>query len=144
MFWVSNLGFVLGASRTPFCSALRRNRRAREPRWHLRVVPAPDWTFEQCRESLNVSEAHLRALMRKKLVPFHRVGGCIRFEPHRIAAWKAAGGTDAANRHVKPGVAVPVPKPGRSSETSRPSEGHVGSSAAWLSLVPAACGRGDA
>ena len=85
------------------------------------------------REDLGVSEAHLRNLIRKRLIPCYWLGGVVRFQPRRIEAWKAAGGTRQEPR--APGVGEP---PLAQVDARRPSpggDGAVGSSQAWLGLA---------
>ena len=80
-----------------------------------------DMTFDQVREDLAVSKGHLRNLIAASEIPYYRVGRLIRFEPGKIAAWKASGGTSAR-----------TPQPSQEAgPDSANSFAEVGPSSAW-------------
>ena len=97
------------------------------------VARVADWTFKETRENLGVSEAHLRNLVRRRLIPCYWVGDLVRFQPQRIEAWKAAGGTRPAAGH-KVDARPTATTPGARRAAGGPAA-EVGSSKAWLSLV---------
>ena len=97
------------------------------------VARMADWTFKEARENLGVSEAHLRNLVRKRLIPCYWVGDLVRFQPQRIDAWKAAGGTRSA-AGPEAGEARSASAPDGRRAAGGPA-GEVGSSKAWLALV---------
>jgi excisionase family DNA binding protein len=65
-----------------------------------------DWTFKEMLDRLPVSEGTLRSLVRTRQIPLYRVGRKILFQPERIAAWKAQGGTDAHRRGGGSGMSL--------------------------------------
>ena len=103
------------------------------------VARVADWTFKEARESLGVSEAHLRKLVRNRLIPCYWVGDLVRFQPQRIEAWKAAGGTRSAASHEVDARRT-APAPGARGAAGGPAS-ETGSSNAWLSLVKNAAQR---
>lgn len=130
---VSTSGLILGRGRHKVWPAEAKSQRDRDFEANSRAMA--DWTFEQTRRDLRVSEAHLRALVAKRMVPHHRVGDLVRFQPDVLRAWKAAGGTDA---HRPPAV-VAVPRFSGARAATRPPAAAAdmasGSSMSWRALL---------
>jgi hypothetical protein len=98
------------------------------------VGRVPDLTFSEMREDLGVSEAHLRNLIRKHLIPCYWLGAAVRFQPRRIEAWKAAGGT-RQEPVARAGGQAPAARPDARRVPNAGGENAVGSSQAWLELA---------
>ncbi len=50
--------------------------------------PEHTWlTLGELAEFLNITERHVRRLISERRIPFHKIGGRIRFVPAEVRAW---------------------------------------------------------
>ncbi|MBJ6762823.1 helix-turn-helix domain-containing protein [Myxococcaceae bacterium JPH2] len=56
------------------------------------------WEVERAAQFLGISPRTLYRLTNERKVPHYKVGGALRFEPSKLRAWRAAGGSDNAQR----------------------------------------------